>query len=68
MRMVRLQVGQEKVKERVEEERQKLQALADEACSYMPLQTKPLFHQYLGCITQRLEASKSVLASNLSTR
>lgn len=36
MRMVRLQVGQEKVKDSVEEERQKLQQLADEVCCNHP--------------------------------
>ena len=33
MHMVRLQIGQEKVKESVEVERQKLQEMADEVCS-----------------------------------
>ena len=33
MHMVRLQIGQEKVKESVEVERQKLQDLADEVCT-----------------------------------
>lgn len=33
VKMVRLQIGQEKVKESVEEEKQKLQKMADEVCN-----------------------------------
>ena len=42
--MVRLQIGQEKVKESVEVERQKLQDLADEVCSSVRL------HTVWGCV------------------
>lgn len=46
VRMVRLQMGQEKVKDSVEEERQKLQQLADEVC-WSALPTVLRYHHIL---------------------
>lgn len=46
VKMVRLQIGQEKVKESVEEEKAKLQALADEVCFiYIPSVVSVGYHQ-----------------------